>query len=105
LLTGGLFVIGWLVDLFLVPDLVRTANEESRLRGTLSDIPHGQPPRAMPVQDYVSPARQDQPIGSVAPGHRVLYCTHCGSAMQVPIQAVGHHFACPACHHVVIAPG
>jgi TM2 domain-containing membrane protein YozV len=29
-LTGGLFMIGWLLDLFLLPSQVRHANEELR---------------------------------------------------------------------------
>ena len=28
LLTGGIFMIGWLIDLFLIPGMVRIANLE-----------------------------------------------------------------------------
>jgi TM2 domain-containing membrane protein YozV len=28
--TGGLFLIGWLVDLFMIPSMVKEANEEYR---------------------------------------------------------------------------
>ena len=31
ILTGGLFVVGWLLDLFTIPSQVRRANEELRL--------------------------------------------------------------------------
>ena len=98
LLTGGLVGIGWLVDLFLVPDLVRRANAESRLRRNL---------RQIPVYDRAS----DRPVGGStrhrppANGYRVLYCTDCGGPMQVPLGDVGRHFACPRSHHVMVAPG
>ncbi len=105
LLTGGLCGIGWLIDLFLVPGLVRSANEESRLLNSLTRMPGHASPPVVSVQDYSTPAGQTRPTAALAPGHRLLYCTHCGAPMQVPIQAVGGHFACPGCHQVVIAPG
>jgi TM2 domain-containing membrane protein YozV len=50
LLTGGLLGIGWLVDLFLIPGMVRRANlEEAVLRiGTSAPLPRRPAPTAMP---------------------------------------------------------
>ncbi|HEY3242135.1 MAG TPA: NINE protein [Phycisphaerae bacterium] len=81
LLTGGLLGIGWLVDLFLIPGMVRQANlEEAVMR-----IGTAPPPAAMP-------------------GLRVIYCTHCGAPMQVPVGGTGRQFACPSCRTVLAAP-
>lgn len=98
LLTGGLFGIGWLVDLFIIPGMVRSANAEARLRQSLYHVPVYDLPRARPVEGAT---RRLTP----AAGHRVLYCTDCGGPMQVPNRDVGRHFACPRCHHVMVVPG
>ncbi len=98
LVTLGLFGIGWLVDLFIIPGMVRNANAEARLRQGLYHVPVYDLPQARPVEGAT---RRLAPTA----GYRVLYCTDCGSPMQVPVQDVGRHFACPRCHHVMVAPG
>ncbi len=86
LFTAGLFGIGWLVDAFLVPGMVREANAAARAE-------YGYPPPA--------PAR----VGVVgASASRVIYCTQCGSPMQVPANAVGTQYACPRCRTVLEVP-
>ncbi|MCC7290536.1 MAG: NINE protein [Phycisphaerales bacterium] len=91
LLTGGLVGIGWLVDVFLVPSMVRGANlidqvgrHEALL--TCPRIPYG---AAAPFAE---------------PPHRVIYCVGCGSAMQVPVAHGGRGFRCPSCGQAFIAP-
>ena len=90
--TGGLLFFGWFVDLFLIPDLVREAN----LR---------EPPLFNP-----QPRPGNGGIGGpggvgVAPANRVIYCTQCGGPMQVPANAAGMQYACPACRTVLQVPG
>ena len=102
LLTGGLVGIGWLVDLFLIPGLVRETNarllSQLRERGPLGLMPaHHGATGAPPAH----PIRQD----GVQPDHRVIYCTHCGAAMQVPADAVGRQYACPNCRTSLVVPG
>ncbi|UCG17780.1 MAG: NINE protein [Phycisphaerales bacterium] len=104
-LTAGLGMIGWLVDLFLVPGMVRRANADTRLRDGLSRVPAGGLPRCATLETNDPRARQGRLRVALAPGHRVLYCTHCGAPMQIPVPDIGKHFACPTCHYVVIAPG
>ena len=104
-LTAGLGLIGWLVDLFLVPGMVRQANDDTRLRNGLSSVPAAGPSRSATLESNDPGARHAGLRVTLAPGHRVLYCTHCGAPMQIPIPDIGKHFACPTCHYVVIAPG
>lgn len=85
--TGGVLGVGWLVDAFLIPDMVRQANLEERVRRQESRWEHGAIPAA-----------------AVAEGYRVIYCTQCGGPMQAPKNAAGSHFRCPACHATVVAP-
>ncbi len=91
LLTLGLFGIGWLVDAFLVPSMVREANlidQVGRHENLLS--------------------RPQVPYGAVVPladaSHRVIYCVGCGAAMQVPIAHGGRAYRCPSCGQALIAP-
>src|SRR5262249_29146937 len=90
LLTGGLVGIGWLGDLFLIPDMGRQANIENALLAQGALPPPG---RAAPVA-----------APTAGPGLRVIYCTHCGGAMQVPLASTGRQFACPSCRSVLVAP-
>jgi len=92
-LTAGLAGIGWLVDLFLIPGMVRTCNLEERVYRHDVRLTGGMPGQ-VPV-----PA----PPG-VADGFRSIYCTRCGSAMQVPQEAVGRQYQCPSCRTVVVVP-
>ena|GEM_PF-913249 len=102
LLTAGLAGIGWLVDLLLIPGLVREAN--ARL---LSELRERGPLGLMPVHHgaTVAPTSPPPPAGGLEPDHRVIYCTHCGAAMQVPADAVGRQYACPNCRTVLVVPG
>jgi len=38
LLTGGLLGIGWLIDLFLIPGIVREANREAMASGAAPPV-------------------------------------------------------------------
>ena len=98
LLTGGLAGIGWLVDLFLIPGIVREAN--ARLISQLRErAPLG-----------LSPAHHGAVGGPPGPpkecqqGPRVIYCTRCGAAMQVPTDTIGHQYGCPVCGAVLVVP-
>ena len=92
-LTAGLCGIGWLIDVFLVPDLVRQANAESlsyqRGYGPVNPLPPPHPAVA---------------AHGVSPGYRVVFCTRCGSPMQVPYDSAGAAYACPACRAVLKVP-
>jgi hypothetical protein len=86
LFTGGLCGIGWLVDLFLVPSLVREANAaHSDLNG------HPQVVRT-------------RAVAGAASANRVIYCTQCGRPMQVPADTSGQQYACPTCRTVLEVP-
>lgn len=98
--TGGLFGIGWLVDLFLLPSMVRQAAREGRFALDGSG-PHG--PALATGYPPPSPGPDARP--GVAPANRVIYCTQCGSPMQVPANATGAQYACPACRTVLEVPG
>ncbi len=86
-LTLGIGGIGWIVDAFLLPGMVRTANLENRVAMHEQRLA-GMPPGALPASD----------------GHRVIYCTHCGGAMQVPLGSSGRQFHCPSCRTIVASP-
>lgn len=91
-LTGGLFVVGWLVDLFLVPAMVREAN-------ALYLSQHGS------YDDFDAPRSPRRAMYPANAGeHRLLYCTRCGSPMQVPFGSTGTAFACPACKTILRVP-
>ncbi len=88
--TGGLFGIGWLVDLFLVPSLVEEANANAarELRAIIvsDDAP------SIPTPQHAQTAE------------RCVYCTQCGQPMRVPASAGGSSFACPSCRAVLRVP-
>ncbi len=88
-LTGGLAGIGWLVDIFLIPDMVDQVNFE-RL--------------ALQAGSLHRPKRQRRAAPVAMAGLRVIYCTHCGGPMQVPQQSAGRQFACPVCRTILISP-
>ena len=90
--TGGLLGVGWLIDAFLIPDMVQESNWRDR------QIDAGYPPPA-PLPGPAPP-----PAGAVAAAHRVLYCTRCGGAMQVPASVAGRQYACPSCRAVFEVP-
>jgi len=100
--TGGLLGIGWLIDVFLIPGMVEEANmtqpplfgpqhQQYGVRGPLAP-----PPPVPPAQQAGSP--------QASPAHRVIYCTQCGGAMQVPANAVGQQYACPSCRTILEVP-
>ncbi len=84
--TGGLAGVGWIIDLFLIPDMVRESNAEDAQM-------YGYPP---PVPRSA--------MAAAAPANRVIYCPQCGGPMQVPANATGAQFACPKCRTVLQVP-
>ncbi|MEE9293593.1 MAG: NINE protein [Phycisphaerae bacterium] len=107
-LTGGLACIGWIVDAFLIPNMVDEANREfrsyQRSRGAYGGaLPLG-PAYAPADAPLATPLPPEQQVSGVAAGYRVVFCTNCGSPMQVPGDVVGAAFACPACHTVLNVP-
>ena len=111
LLTAGLVGIGWLVDLFLIPGVVREANarlmSQLRERGPLGLMPaHHGAAGAPPCPSPASPGQTADRLGSAGfeRGHRVIYCTRCGGPMQVPIDAVGRQYGCPNCRTILVIP-
>ena len=107
-LTGGVFAIGWLVDVFLIPGMVREANAEylSNLRGygAVHPLPPPHPMAAARAPGAATPIPPGQHVEGISPGYRVVFCTRCGGPMQVPIHAVGQAYACPACRSVLEIP-
>ena len=93
--TGGLLFFGWFADLFLIPGLVREAN----LREPPLFNPRPQPGTGPGYNRWAADG-----VG-VAPANRVIYCTQCGSPMQVPAGAAGMQYACPARRTVLQVPG
>ena len=110
LFTGGLLGIGWLVDLFLIPSLVREANAEAwslqRGLGPIGPLPPPHPTVAENGPPIAKPMPPTQPHhrSGVAPGHRIVFCTRCGSSMQVPMGSAGAAYACPNCRTVLEIP-
>lgn len=106
-LTGGICGIGWLVDAFLIPSMVDEANREFTSY-TSRVAPHGRSSHS--VSEYPSPeTRFGKPVPApespgITAGRKVVFCTACGSPMQVPADAFGASFACPACHTVLTVP-
>ncbi len=98
--TGGLLGIGWLVDLFLIPSLVREANLREPPLFNPRHYDRSAAAHAPPPPAHGNP----QAHVGVAPAHRVIYCTHCGSPMQVPAGAIGHQYACPRCRTILEVP-
>jgi TM2 domain-containing membrane protein YozV len=97
--TGGLCGVGWLVDLFLLPSMVRQASRGARLAGE-HPYPGGYP------QGQFGPVAGGPAMGPrPAPANRVIYCTQCGNPMQVPAGSAGLQYACPACRTVLEVPG
>lgn len=90
LFTGGLAGIGWLVDAFLIPGMVRQANLEETVHDWQArmDRMTWTPPHALRAY----------------PGYRVIYCPRCGSPMQIPAQGGGSDYACPGCRSLLTAP-
>ncbi len=101
-LTGGCFVIGWIVDAFLIPEMVDDCNREyaafhSHGAGYRNTAPeHGVPIAATNSVMHPPP--------EVARGNRVVFCTHCGGSMQVPRGSIGSAYACPSCGTVLRVP-
>ncbi|MCP4591879.1 MAG: NINE protein [bacterium] len=97
LFTGGLVGLGWLIDMFLIPSMVREENARviSRLRE--------QGPLGLMPANHGSAGPPPQP-GSLQYDHRVIYCVRCGAAMQVPLEAVGRQYGCPHCRAVLVVP-
>ncbi|MFQ5491202.1 MAG: NINE protein [Phycisphaerae bacterium] len=90
--TAGLVGIGWLIDVFLIPDMVREANAtQPPLFGSGFSTPDGGP--------YAVPT-----ASAGVSANRVIYCTQCGGSMQVPAQSVGRQYACPRCRTVLEVP-
>lgn len=107
-LTGGLFGIGWLIDVFLIPEMVREANAEhlSRMRGhgPVGPLPPPHPAVIAHATAVATAMPQGRQANGVSPEHRVVFCTRCGSPMQVPRDSTGAAFACPACRTVLEVP-
>ncbi len=98
-LTGGLFGIGWLIDVFLIPGMVEDANREAFLAH--DEAAYGPPAASAGRQAFATPpAYQGNPTSDA----RVIYCTQCGAAMRVPPQSTGAPYACPACQAVMRVP-
>ncbi len=107
--TGGVFGIGWLVDVFLIPDMVEEANREylslQRNHGPWAVPQRPRPPGApYPPPAPATPMPVDQDVSGIAHGYRVVFCTQCGGPMQVPEHAAGSAYACPACQTVLQIP-
>lgn len=100
LFTGGLVGIGWLVDVFLIPGMVREANATyfsvKRGSGAFAPLPQAHPTVTawQPSPAIAGPDTQD----------RIVYCIHCGGPMRVPHSAVGTPYACPRCHTILEVP-
>ncbi len=111
-LTGGLFVVGWVIDAFLIPDMVEEANREFRSHRQAYEpvyLPPGRTPNVGPPPPFVAgPVAAPMPEGRRVPGvaeeYRVVFCTQCGGSMQVPARSAGLAYACPACHTVLAVP-
>ncbi len=105
--TGGLFLIGWVVDVFLIPGMVRDANAEYlayHSYGTMNPPPAPYPAAAGRTPDAAASIPRGQRVEGVSPGYRVVFCTRCGAPMQVPVHAAGQAFACPSCRSVLEIP-
>jgi len=98
--TGGLLLVGWIIDVFLIPDMVRTANAPY-FYDWGGYGPPSRPPIAPPM---AAPMPGSEPVHGVVPGYRVVFCTRCGNPMQVPQRAVGSAYACPHCRTVLEVP-
>lgn len=100
LLTGGLAGIGWLVDLFLIPEMVREANagywSAQHRAGAVGPLP---PPHPM-----VDGHGGDLSAAVAAESYRVVYCTRCGRPMRVPTNPTDVPYACPGCYTVLMIP-
>ena len=105
--TGGLVGIGWLVDVFLIPDMVREANLTQPPLFGGPYPPYGRHGLGVqvPVTTGATPPGGSLPMAAgAAPANRVIYCTQCGAAMQVPATAAGMQYACPRCRTVLEVP-
>ena len=104
--TGGLLGIGWIVDLFLVPSMVREANYRffGRLDGGPDHPMRPTPTRPADPQPVVATGEvsADEPL---VEDRRMIYCTRCGGPLKVPVTAAGRQFACPRCWTVLTVPG
>lgn len=98
--TGGLFLIGWIVDFFLIPDMVHEANAK-----TAAEFQAVHPPNP-PVAAYyhTPPTPPPAPRQNPQPADRIVYCTQCGRSMRVPETAGGYSYACPNCRAVLRIP-
>lgn len=115
--TGGVFLIGWLVDVVLIPAMVEEANREAAFcRPYAGHVFGGQrfpntagpgmPPQAasIPNQGGRAAAPNHHAIEGLREGYRVVFCTRCGSSMQVPSNSAGASYACPNCRIVLQVP-
>ena len=97
--TAGLFGIGWLIDLVLIPGMTEAANnrffvdQHARL--------------AVAYGGYSPPTGfvQASPAAGASEPMRVIYCTRCGSPMRVPWNSAGRQFGCPRCGVILQVPG
>ena len=99
--TGGLLGIGWLVDVFLIPGLVRQAN---LTQPPLFGPQHGDYAVGPQFAPPPTPAASAPLAAGTALAQRVIYCTQCGSPMKVPAAAAGRQYACPNCRTVLEVP-
>ena len=107
-LTGGLFAIGWLIDVFLIPDMVREANaqylSDRHGFGPVGPLPPPHPAVIAHAAAVAAPMPPGRQANGLSPGYRVVFCTRCGGSMQVPNESVGAVYACPACRTVLEVP-
>ncbi len=104
--TGGFFLVGWIVDLFLVPSLVREAN--TRFFGRLDRGSRYPSPPISPRPPAPQPAVATAAVATSEPmaeHHRMIYCTRCGGPLKVPTTSAGRQYACPRCWTVLTVPG
>lgn len=102
-LTGGLFVVGWVIDAFLIPGMVEEANREFRSHHRPREFLFP-PTGSSPAGPVATPMPVGRVVSGIAEGHRVVFCTRCGGPMQVPGNSAGLAYACPVCYTVLEVP-
>ncbi len=102
-LTGGLLGVGWLIDFFLIPGMVREANAKAADEFRAMFPPH--PPGPIPATHPHRPQTPSAETVQYPPRpERVVYCTQCGKPMRVPSSSGGASFACPTCNAILRIP-